>query len=206
MSKRKQPSSLESPAAERSGGEIPGWRSRIVGHAAVPPESLLANPLNHRRHPHQQRAALAASIREVGFVRSVMVNRTTGHIVDGHERVWQAVQAGTATIDVEFVELSAGEERLVLATLDRIGELAAVDADALETLLRDVQTADEHLAALLDQMAAQAGLVPEETPPASADSLPDLFQILIECQTESQQRDLLQRFQEEGLTCRSLIA
>ena len=54
------------------------WRSRIVGHDQVDPESLVANPHNFRKHPLEQRDALSAAISEVGFVRSVTVNKTTG--------------------------------------------------------------------------------------------------------------------------------
>ena len=62
------------------------WQSRIVGHSRVDPESLVANPHNFRKHPLEQRDALSAAISEVGFVRSVTVNKTTGNLVDGARR------------------------------------------------------------------------------------------------------------------------
>src|SRR3990172_7824098 len=86
------------------------WSSKIVGHDRVAPDQLLANPLNFRRHPQAQRDALRDAIAEVGFIRSVTVNKTTGHLLDGHERVWQALQSEQPFIDVEYVELSAEDE------------------------------------------------------------------------------------------------
>lgn len=136
------------------------WKRRIVGHDSVSPDSLLANPFNHRRHPQKQRDALAAAIRDVGFIRSVTVNRRTGHLIDGHERVWQAMTNEEPLIDVEYVDLSEAEEKTALATLDRIGELAEVDAAALDALLRDIETGEAELQALLAEMAADAGVVP----------------------------------------------
>ena len=67
------------------------WKSRIVVHGRAAPGSLVANPLQHRTHPAKQSELLADSIGEVGFLRSVTVNKTAGNLVDGHERVEQAI-------------------------------------------------------------------------------------------------------------------
>lgn len=190
------------------GGDSAPWRTRIVGHDRVPPSQITANPRNHRRHPQAQRDALAASIREVGFVRSVTVNRTTGNLVDGHERVWQALAADEPLIDVEYIEVSEAEEKLILATLDKIGELAEVDGDALDALLREIETGDETLGALLAEMAEEAGMIPPEADESAGgpQDYAEKYQILIECDGEADQVALLERFQSEGLKCRSLIA
>lgn len=146
------------------------WTSRIVGHARVDPESLTGNPQNFRRHPQVQRDVLAASIRELGFVKSVLVSTSTNYVVDGHARVWSALdekqrleQAGLDSsgvlIDVEYIDLSPEEEKKALLILDKISELATVDADPLDDLLREVQTGEEAIAKLLDDMATDAGIL-----------------------------------------------
>lgn len=66
------------------------WRNRIVDHDVVLAGDLTANPANARMHPRAQRAALGALLDGVGFIAPVIVNRTTGLIVDGHLRVEQA--------------------------------------------------------------------------------------------------------------------
>jgi hypothetical protein len=71
------------PAAARG----TAWRNRIVGHADVAPEELEPNPRNWRSHPLDQQRALAGALGEVGWVAEVLVNRTTGHVVDGHLRI-----------------------------------------------------------------------------------------------------------------------
>jgi ParB-like chromosome segregation protein Spo0J len=57
----------------------------------------------------------------VGWVQSVIVNRTTGYVVDGHLRVAMAISKGEALIPVSYVELDEAEENLVLAALDPVG-------------------------------------------------------------------------------------
>ena len=137
-----------------------GWKSKIVGHGQEPTSQLLANPFNHRRHPDKQRKAVAASIREIGFVKSVIVNRTTGHVIDGHERIMQALAQGDDTmVDVEYVELSEEKEKLALLILDKTSELATVDNASLEALVGDVQTAEQALADLITEMSQEAGLL-----------------------------------------------
>jgi ParB-like chromosome segregation protein Spo0J len=100
------------------------WRSRIVGSGDEDPAQLLANPRNWRTHPPRQREALRGSLDTVGWVAQILVNRRTGHIVDGHARIEEAISRGEASVPVLYVDLSDDEERLVLATLDPIGAMA----------------------------------------------------------------------------------
>ena len=131
------------------------WANRIVGHSEEEPDQLLANPANFRRHPGNQRDALRGSLNEIGWVKSVLVNRTTGNVIDGHARVEEALTAG-CTVPCDWVELSPEEERLALAVLDPISEMATRDDEALAALLADVSTQDAGLQALLDSMGADA--------------------------------------------------
>ena len=137
------------------------WRSRIIGHDKVDPEQLTGNPRNHRTHPQKQRDVVRDSIEEFGFVKSVLVNKTTGFIVDGHERVWQALNAKendpNVLVDVEYVELSESEEAAVLAVLDASTEMAVVDPVKLDELLREVNTESQAIADMLTELAEESG-------------------------------------------------
>jgi hypothetical protein len=130
-------------------------KSRIVGHGDVKPEDLLANPLNFRRHPGTQMDALRGSMKELGWLKTIIVNKTTGHVLDGHARVEEAMRQGLPTIPATVVELSEEEERLALAVLDPITELATRDQSILDQLLADVETHDAGLQALLDELAGK---------------------------------------------------
>lgn len=164
--------------------------SRIVGHGEEAPDQLLANPLNFRRHPGEQLDALRGSMRSLGWIKTVIVNQRTGHVLDGHARIEEALRQELATVPVTYVDLSEEEERVALAALDPITGLAIQDDDALAALLASIGSdVDEGLAALFDSMAstlpvpdAVVSAEPEaaltiEAPPEPITKLGDLIQL-----------------------------
>ncbi|KKL49691.1 hypothetical protein LCGC14_2313000, partial [marine sediment metagenome] len=108
--------------------------------------------------PKAQQDALAGVLDEVGWVQEVIVNRTTGHVVDGHLRVSLAISREELQIPVKYVELTPEEEALVLATLDPLARMAATAKDALEELLADVKPGSDAVTAMLEDVARGAGL------------------------------------------------
>ena len=134
------------------------WRNRIVGSGEEPPEQLLANPANWRTHPKDQQKALAGALAEVGWVGQVLVNRTTGHVVDGHLRVELAISRAEPSVPVLYVELTEAEEHLVLATLDPLAAMATAEKDALAALLAGLETEDAALARMLADLADEHGI------------------------------------------------
>ena len=149
-------------------------RSRIVGEGVEAPDQLLANPLNWRTHPKEQVDALEGLLREVGWVQRVIVNRTTGHIVDGHARVELALRRSESAVPVLYVELTEAEERLVLAALDPIGGLAGKDAAVLDELLQGVHTEDPALQELLDSLAGESASIGGTDGLTDPDDAPEL--------------------------------
>ena len=135
------------------------WRNRIVGHGERPASSFHANPANARSHPKAQQAAIAGTLGELGWIQDVIVNKTTGNVVDGHARIAEALRLGSETpVPYKEVELTLAEERLALATLDPIGAMAIYDQNQLDALLRQVNTGDEALQSMLSELASDNGL------------------------------------------------
>tara|TARA_R110000824_G_scaffold398348_1_gene602328 strand:+ start:118 stop:624 length:507 start_codon:yes stop_codon:yes gene_type:complete len=131
------------------------WENRITGEAAVDPATLTANPLNWRTHPKNQREALRGSLDSLGWVQRIIVNTTTGHVVDGHARLEEALATREAEVPVVYVELTEDEERQALATLDPISALAGAESAALDDLLASVISAD--VPGALAEMLADLG-------------------------------------------------
>lgn len=151
-----------------------GWRSRIVEHGSEAPDQLLANPRNWRIHPKAQQDALAAVLDQVGWVQDVIVNRTTGHVVDGHLRVSLAISRGEPSIPVVYVELEPEEEALILASLDPLAAMAVTDAEQLRALMEDIGEQDAALQTMLDTVVGKepkVGLVdPDDVPEERAET------------------------------------
>ncbi len=157
------------------------WENRIVSSGTEDPEQLLANPLNFRRHPAHQKKSMTGVLSEIGWIQDVIVNKVTGHIIDGHLRVELAMQR-SEKVPVKYVELSEHEEKIALASIDPIGALAEQDQTMLDDLIEDIGTVEnDDLSAFLDSMlsdgpdmdeAEEEGLIDDdECPDAPAESV-----------------------------------
>jgi hypothetical protein len=113
-------------------------RNRTDGHGVEDPEKILANPKNWRTHSPDQESAVEGLLEEIGWVNSVIVNRTTGRLIDGHLRVEIAKKRQEKTIPVVYVKLTEKEEELVLALLDPVGDLAGMDPKKLQALIDEM--------------------------------------------------------------------
>lgn len=141
-----------------------GWRNRIVGHGEKPARDFLANPANWRIHSAEQQSTLDGVLTGVGWVATVTENSTTGHLLDGHMRVLEALKQGEDTlVPYTLVELSLEEEALVLATFDPLGTMASADAAQINNLLTDIQSDNAAIQSLLGTLAQDAGAVPADT-------------------------------------------
>jgi len=128
------------------------WNNRIVRFGTEDPAMLLANPFNFRRHPKDQQDALEGTLNTIGWIQDVIVNVTTGHMIDGHLRVELAMRKGAKEVPVKYVELTEEEEKIALATLDPISGLAINDTELLQDILDGLKPVDDQLAAFLDSM------------------------------------------------------
>ena len=136
----------------------PTFRNRIIEYGVKAADQFLANPKNARLHPQFQRDVMNAALNEVGFVAPVVESKS-GVLLDGHERVWQALQNGNAKIPFVVVDVDEAEEDYVLATFDPITALATYDAQALDTLLSGVQSERPAIQQLLAGLAEKNNLI-----------------------------------------------
>jgi DNA modification methylase len=154
---------------------------QIIEHGTRPASSFKGNPRNWRTHPENQREAVAASLRDLGWIAPVIENKRTGHLIDGHERVWQALQNGDEDVPYVLVDLSEQKEHLALTIFDPIGALADTDREVLSALIDDVKTGEAALQGLIEDMAEANDLLdmsgtgePEDAPDAQPDRADEL--------------------------------
>jgi len=185
----------------------PRWQNRVVGWGTVDPTQLLAHPRNWRRHPAKQREALRGSLNELSIITPVIVNRTTGHLLDGHARVEEYISAGLTQVPVAYVELAPELEALALLALDPIAAMAEADKAILEELIADAATGEE---ALQKMLADLAGVEPEPAPgnldagmqPGGGMGYEQQFGVIVLCEDEATQEQVYDRLRGEGFTCR----
>ena len=110
---------------------------RVIRTATVKASQLLANPENFRIHGEMQAGVVSAIITDVGWVRHVLVNETTGHVIDGHLRIVNAMKKGgeDAKVPVDYISVSVDEETLLLSMLDESGKMAFVDTTKRDELI-----------------------------------------------------------------------
>src|SRR5262249_45534644 len=125
------------------------------------PAELAENPLNWRRHPEGQQAALADILDAVGWAGACLFNARTRRLIDGHLRRKVSQARGDEKIPVLVGNWTEEQEATILASLDPIAAMATADTAKLEALLREVSTG-EALQQMLDDLARDAGIVPTE--------------------------------------------
>jgi hypothetical protein len=141
------------------------WRSRIVGYGEESPDRLLANPFNFRIHTEAQQKALDGVLREIGIVQNVLVNRTTGHMLDGHLRTAMAIREGQPKIPVTFVNLTEEEERAILATFAPLSAMAGQDEEMFKSLVDGMDDAFRALVAATGEELLKAGNTEDDAAP-----------------------------------------
>lgn len=125
------------------------WQNRIIGLRVVKASELADNPNNWRKHPKRQLTALGEVLSKVGMVSPLIYNITTKRLLDGHARKGLNPDALVPVVDVE---LSEDEERLVLATLDPLANMAETDGAMLKALLEGF-AGDDAVSALVSAVA-----------------------------------------------------
>jgi hypothetical protein len=94
-------------------------------------------------------------IEKIGWVDGAIVNKRTGHMLNGHLR--RELAGGDELVPVTYVDLDEEEERLVLAGYDPTGAMAVTDDDALASLLAELNLpTDDELRGMLDSLLTGA--------------------------------------------------
>lgn len=126
------------------------YKMRLVGSGMMKVNEIKKNPNNWRMHPKYQSVAMEGVLEEIGWTERLMVNKTTGNLVNGHMRLEVAIQNGEEEVPVDFVELTEEEEKLALATHDPLAMMAVTDRKKHQSLLDNIDDESGKLAKLLE--------------------------------------------------------
>ena len=163
------------------------WRNRIVGLEEYRPGEIADHPRQWRTHDNYQASALRGVLAEVGIADALLVYVSDGSLfpelegqltaIDGHLRKGLDQKAAWPCL---VLDVTDEEAMKLLATHDPLAALAGSDAEALGKLLAQVETENEAVQKLLDEIAAEAGVVLPENWPEYDESIADEVEYL-EC-------------------------
>lgn len=129
------------------------YKNRIVGYGDAKVDEVLFNPKNWRVHPKYQQEALHGVLETVGWVQNVIINKTTGNLVDGHLRVQLAGRDEISSVPATYVELTQEEEDLILTSFDPIGSMAVAEKQKLKDLVDNIKVEDKQIQDMLTAIA-----------------------------------------------------
>lgn len=125
---------------------------------AVPTVTLTLDPANVMLHPDANLEAIKGSLQAYGQRKPIVVNRRTGIVEAGNGTLQAALSLGWTRIAVVYVDDDPATAAGFSIADNRTAQLAEWDDEALEKLLREVDTkGDERLNAMFAELAAEQG-------------------------------------------------
>lgn len=181
-------------------------RDRVKELRRVRASELTPNPRNWRTHPDAQRDALRGVLAEIGYAGALLARELDDgrlELIDGHLR---AETTPDSLVPVLVLDVNEEEALKVLLTHDPLSAMAEVDAERLGDLLDTCDIKSPHVMAMLADLEDSVFTANEECEQRQRDevTIPELYQVVIECGSETEQEQLFERMREEGYKCRVL--
>lgn len=180
-------------------------RDRIKEFRRVKASELLPNPKNWRTHPDRQRDVLKGVLAEIGYADALLARELDDgnlQLVDGHLR---AETTPDQEVPVLILDLNQDEAHKLLTIFDPLAGLAGINSELLSELVSQIETENNAVRDLLDEIS---GINPEDLPnidqPLKDLDVPELFQILVQCSSEDEQREVFEQLTADGRNCKIL--
>lgn len=177
--------------------------SKLPEYKTVSVSSLIPYARNSRTHSEAQVAKIAASIKEFGFLNPVIIDGENG-IIAGHGRVMAAKKLGLDSVPViEASHLTEAQRRAYVIADNRL----ALDAGWDDEMLRVEFAELEELGFDLELTGFSLDEIGVEKEKPAGDDIVEfdgILEVVITCNSESEQQKVFERMTEEGYKCRIL--
>lgn len=172
----------------------------------IPIGDLKVDGQNPNRMSDKQHKALAESIKRWGFLVPVITNKDL-LIADGEQRYTVAKSLGMKEIPTIILPVDDVNRRLIRQVMNKLrGEHDLVaDAMEFERIIHAGKEDDLKALLVLSEEKLQSLLrkardeVDESTPPM------DTFEVIVQCNSEDEVKETLEKLVKEGYKCRVLI-
>lgn len=140
------------PVASKTEPDL-SYISEPLRPLAVPVDDIDLDPANARKHGTENLSALRGSLRSFGQCKPIVVNKRTRIVEAGNGTLTCARAMGWSHIAVVFVEHDPSQAAAFAISDNRVSDLSTWDTDALDKILREIETGDEDLQAMLSKLA-----------------------------------------------------
>lgn len=179
-------------------------RNRVKELRFVKASQLIPCADNWRLHPKRQRDLMKSVLQTIGYADALVARETEDGalaLIDGHLR---ADVSPDVEVPVLIVDLNEREAKELLLVHDPIGAMAERDDEAVSRLLEDFEATNETLERFIGEEfnipfnGADAKSLKNEKEIA----IPNLFQIIVEFEDETEQRECFEELTRSGRKCR----
>lgn len=180
-------------------------RDRIKEFRRVPARELVPNPKNWRTHPDRQRDVLKAVLSEIGYADALLVRECPDgslQLIDGHLR---AETTPNQDVPVLILDVDENEADKLLTLFDPLTSLAETNTEMLSELVSQIETENAAIRQMLDELTGtELSDLPSPEENLRDLAIPELYQILVQCKDEAEQRDVFEQLTAMNLPCKIL--
>lgn len=172
----------------------------MITYEEIDISAIAPDPDNPRTITDKAMRALVASVKKFGLVQPIVINKITGHVVGGHQRLAAMRKLGHQRTTVAIGSWTLAEERALNVTLNNPAAQGKFEqpGNYLDGALQGLSLTD------FRELNLESVFPKEAKEKRQADGL--TYKIVITCDDEEHQADLIERLEAEGLTCSPLIA
>ena len=179
-------------------------RNRVKELRFVKASQLIPCADNWRLHPKRQRDLMKSVLQTIGYTDALIARETEDGalaLIDGHLR---ADVSPDVEVPVLIVDLNEREAKELLLVHDPIGAMAERDDEAVSRLLEDFEATNE----TLERFIGEEFNIPFNGDDAKSlknekeIAIPNLFQIIVEFEDETEQRECFEELTRSGRKCR----
>lgn len=158
-------------------------------------------------------ALIAESLQKNGQFKPIVVNvgthtGKTNEVLAGNHTLAAAESLGWEKIDVVFVDVDRDAALRIVLADNRSNDVASYDNDALLSLLHELPDLEGtgYSSKDLDELLGDLmGIEDDEPENTREQNFGEQYEVVIECENEFQQQDLLIKLSSEGLKVRAIV-
>jgi len=163
------------------------------------------DPSNARKHDHKNLDAIKGSLTKFGQQKPIVIDQKN-IVLAGNGTLAAARALGWKSIWVVRTDLDSFHRTAYAIADNRSSELASWDDGVLTKTLLALRDEDFELGSIgfddLDMKKLLGEL--DDSPKDEGESYKSMFEVVIECEDESEQQEVYERLSQEGLKCRVL--